>query len=358
MAHAALDAFHPAVSEWFSERFDAPTPAQVRGWSAIRAGRPTLIAAPTGSGKTLAAFLTAIDGLVREACAAGEDGLPDETRVVYVSPLKALSNDIERNLHAPLQGIQRALARRGLPEAAVRAAVRTGDTPGAVRQSMLRRPPHLLVTTPESLYILLTSARGREMLATTRTIIVDEIHALVGNKRGAHLALTVERLAAQARARVGAPPLRIGLSATQRPIEEVAAYLVGAPDAVEPGPAQEDISNISSAPEIIDEGHRRAADLALELPRSPLTAVMSNEVWQEVYDRLAALIEGHRTTLIFVNTRRMAERVTRHLAERVGADRVGAHHGSMAKEKRLRCEQRLKAGELAALVSTASLELG
>ncbi len=353
MAHTALDAFHPAVSEWFAQSFAAPTPAQVRGWSAIRSRRPTLIAAPTGSGKTLAAFLTAIDSLVREASErGGERELPDETRVVYVSPLKALSNDIERNLHAPLAGIQRALERRGLPPAPLRVAVRTGDTPSSARQAMLRRPPHLFVTTPESLYILLTSARGREMLATTRTIIVDEIHALVGNKRGAHLALTVERLAALARDRVGAAPLRVGLSATQRPIEEVAAYLVGS------WPRDQAINRAREAVEIIDEGHRREADLALELPGSPLSAVMSHEVWAEVYDRIAALIQGHKTTLVFVNTRRMAERVTRHLAERVGAERIGAHHGSMSKEKRLRCEQRLKAGELAAIVSTASLELG
>src|SRR5271168_4024679 len=327
--------FHPAVSAWFSGRFSAPTPAQAAAWPAILAGQHVLIAAPTGSGKTLAAFLAAIDGLVRQGL-AGELG--DETQIVYVSPLKALSNDIRRNLDAPLAGIREALQAQGLPDVDIRSWVRTGDTPPGERERMRRRPPHIVVTTPESLYILLGSESGRKMLATTRTVIVDEIHAVAPNKRGSHLAISLERLAAIC----GGPLLRVGLSATQKPIEAVARFLVG-PDA---------------ECRIIDTGHRRARDLALEIPSSPLEAVMSGEVWQQVYDRLAELIEAHRTTLVFVNTRRLAERVTRQLSERLGAERVTAHHGSLAKEQRFDAEQRLKAGALKALVATASLELG
>ncbi|HEY1259812.1 MAG TPA: DEAD/DEAH box helicase [Stellaceae bacterium] len=329
--------FHPAVAAWFEESFAAPTAAQAEAWPAIRGGENVLIAAPTGSGKTLAAFLAAIDGLVRQGV-EGEGGLADETQIVYVSPLKALSNDIKRNLEAPLAGIRAALAAQGLPELDIRAWVRTGDTAPGERTRMHRRPPHIVVTTPESLYILLGSESGRAMLKTTRTVIVDEIHALAPSKRGAHLALSLERLAALC----GGPLLRIGLSATQKPIETVARFLVG-PDA---------------RCRIIDTGHIRARDLALEVPPSPLEPVMSGEVWKEVYDRLAELIGGHRTTLVFTNTRRMAERVTRQLSERVGEDRVTAHHGSLAKEQRLDAEQRLKHGQLGALVATASLELG
>jgi ATP-dependent Lhr-like helicase len=328
--------FHPAVAAWFERSFAAPTAAQTEAWPAIQAGRHVLIAAPTGSGKTLAAFLAAIDALVRQGL-AGE--LRDETQIVYVSPLKALSNDIRRNLEMPLAGIREVLREQGLPEVEIRSWVRTGDTPAGERQQMGRRPPHIVVTTPESLYILLGSGSGRAMLKTTRTVIVDEIHAVAGNKRGGHLAVSLERLAAL----TGGELLRIGLSATQKPIATVARFLVGAG---------------GDECAIVDTGHRRARDLAIEVPSSPLEAVMSGDVWQEVYDRLAELVREHRTTLVFVNTRRLVERVTRHLSERLGADQVTAHHGSLAKELRLDAEQRLKAGALKALVATASLELG
>jgi ATP-dependent helicase Lhr and Lhr-like helicase len=337
-----LDHFHPAVRNWFAKQFTAPTEPQLRAWPSIREGRHTLIAAPTGSGKTLAAFLAAIDSLVRQAA---ENSLPETTQVVYVSPLKALSNDIQHNLQVPLEGIQGEFQSLRLGEAKIRTLVRTGDTPAAERTAMLRQPPHILVTTPESLYILLTSEGGRRMLSTTRTLIVDEIHALVSNKRGSHLALSVERL----QALVGHELLRIGLSATQRPIEEVARYLVGN-DGLSGGN--------TPACNIIDSGHARRLDLSIEVPPSPLEAVMSGEVWQEVYDRLAQLIREHRTTLVFTNTRRMAERVARHLGERLGAENVGAHHGSIARQQRLAVEQQLKTGALQALVATTSLELG
>ena len=331
-----LDTFHPAVSAWFRRAFAAPTPAQVEAWPAIRAGRPVLVAAPTGSGKTFAAFLAAIDGLVRDGL---EGTLADETRIVYVSPLKALSNDINRNLAAPLVGISDELRALGLPDVAIRTFVRTGDTPQADRTRAAKHPPHIVVTTPESLYILLGSDSGRKMLGTTRTIIVDEIHAIAGTKRGSHLALSLERLDALAGRRV----TRVGLSATQNPIEEVAKFLVGGGE---------------QRCTIVDSGHVRQRDLALEVPSAPLEAVMSNDVWTEVYDRLAELIAEHRTTLVFVNTRRLAERVARHLSERIGKENVTAHHGSLAKELRLDAEQRLKGGQLKALVATASLELG
>src|SRR3984893_12793207 len=333
--------FHPAVAAWFDATFHAPTEAQAQAWPAIKAGHNVLIAAPTGSGKTLAAFLAAIDGLVRQALAKK---LPEETRIVYVSPLKALSNDIQRNLVAPLAGIRERLRAQGPPDVEIRTWVRTGDTPAGERERMRRRPPHIIVTTPESLYILLGSQSGRAMLATTRTVIVDEIHALAPNKRGSHLALSLERLGALTGRRL----TRIGLSATQRPIEAVAHFLVGNQAAATGTP---DCT-------IIDTGHQRGRDLAIELPDSPLEAVMSAEVWEQVYRRLAELIEAHRTTLIFVNTRRMAERVTRQLSDRLGEENVTAHHGSLAKEARFDAEQRLKHGKLKALVATASLELG
>jgi ATP-dependent Lhr-like helicase len=336
---SALHSFHPAVAAWFARTFDAPTPAQARAWPAIQAGQHVLVAAPTGSGKTFAAFLAAIDQLVKEGLSGA---LPDETRVLYVSPLKALSNDIQRNLEAPLKGIREELAALQLPDVAIRAVVRTGDTLQSERASMRRRAPHVVVTTPESLYILLTSQSGRDMLRTTRTVIVDEIHAIAGNKRGTHLALSLERL----RALTGRRLIRIGLSATQKPISEVAAFLVGLGSS-----SGEDCT-------IVDGGHARSRDLALELPPAPLEAVMSGEVWTQIYDRLAELVREHRSTLVFVNTRRLAERVARHLSERVGEENVTAHHGSLAKELRLRAEQRLKRGELKALVATASLELG
>ncbi len=350
-----LELFHPAVARWFAKSFPAATPPQEQAWPAIKEHRNTLIAAPTGSGKTLAAFLAAIDDLVR----LGVEGkLDDTTHVVYVSPLKALSNDIQRNLQLPLAGIQEELRALGLPEVNIRTFVRTGDTPAGERTAMVKRPPHIVVTTPESLYILLTSEGGRRMLQTTRTLIVDEIHAVVGDKRGSHLALSIERLeqlvqqhqteSSKLETR-NSKIVRIGLSATQRPIEEVARFLVGNANI-----------NSDNTPNctIIDTGHTRRLDLAIELPESPWQAVMSGEVWEEIYDRLAQLIREHKTTLVFVNTRRLAERVSRHLGERLGDENIAAHHGSLAREQRLAAEQRLKAGELSALVATASLELG
>ncbi|HXC39700.1 MAG TPA: DEAD/DEAH box helicase, partial [Burkholderiales bacterium] len=350
-----LQGFHPAVSAWFERAFGAPTEAQWRAWPAIQSGGHALIAAPTGSGKTLAAFLAAIDALVRRG-ASGT--LPDETTVVYVSPLKALSNDIHINLEVPIEGIRAELKALGLPDVEVRSFVRTGDTQQAAREAMKRRPPHIVVTTPESLYILLGSKSGRDMLATTRSVIVDEIHALAAGKRGSHLALSLERLDALAMSRGGRPLQRIGMSATQKPIEEVANFLVGAP--VEPSALPGTLLSIERDTRcaIIDIGYTRKRDLQIVVPPSPLEAVMSNEVREEVYDQLAALAREHRTTLIFVNTRRMAERAARHLSERLGKEQVAAHHGSLARESRLAAEQRLKRGELRALVATASLELG
>ena len=332
-----MQRFHPAVQSWFQMSLGAPTPVQERAWSAIASGRDTLIAAPTGSGKTLAAFLWSLDALQREGL---EQPLPDEVRVVYVSPLKALSSDIHKNLAEPRRGIRaRAEALGGPVPGRITAAVRTGDTPQAERAAMLRTPPHILVTTPESLYLLLTSERSREMLRTARTVIVDEIHAVIGSRRGSHLALTLERLDHV----VGRQLQRIGLSATQKPVEEVGRFLVGAR---------------RGEPAIIDVGHKRELDLALVLPRAPLETVMSHETWEEIYDRIAELVGGHRTTLVFGNTRKMVERVARHLSERLGEEHVAAHHGSLAKETRLDAEDRLKHGRLKVLVATSSLELG
>ncbi len=328
--------FHPAVCAWFTQTFAAATACQQQAWPAIKQGRHTLITAPTGSGKTLAAFLSAIDDLIRLGSERGF--LEDQTQVLYVSPLKALSNDIDKNLQQPISGTRNQFLSLGLPDIEITTAVRTGDTTPGDREKMRRKPPHILVTTPESFYIMLTSESGRKMLSTVRSVIVDEIHALADNKRGAHLALSLERL----QALVTQPLTRIGLSATQRPIERVAKYLVGRDQACT----------------IIDTGHVRERDLAIEMPKSPLEAVMAAEVWSEVYDRLAALISEHRSTLIFVNTRRLAERAARFLSERLGEDVVTAHHGSLAKEHRLDAEQRLKAGRLGALVATASMELG
>jgi ATP-dependent Lhr-like helicase len=333
--------FHPAVAKWFTGHFVHPTPAQAQAWPAIKAGRHTLIAAPTGSGKTLAAFLAAIDDLVRQGV---EGTLADATQVVYVSPLKALSNDISRNLEAPLAGIRAELRQSGLPDVEIRTWVRTGDTSSSERERMRRRPPHILVTTPESLYVLLGSQSGRKMLATTRLVIVDEIHAVAPNKRGVHLSLSLERLGILC----GQKLQRIGLSATQNPIQTIGRLLVGSGSDGAGGPQLT----------VIDIGYQRDRDLQIEVPDSPLEAVMSGEVWQQVYERLTRLIEGHRTTLVFVNTRRMAERVARELSERLGDGAVTAHHGSMAKDQRLSAEQRLKHGKLKALVATASLELG
>ncbi len=329
-----LTHFHPAVRDWFSRSFTAPTSAQMQAWAAIRGGTHTLVAAPTGSGKTLAAFLCAINTLVQRA---GAGQLRNETEVLYISPLKALSNDIQRNLETPLTQIQEDAFSHGLPGTTIRAMVRSGDTPQGERDAMRRNPPHILVTTPESVYILLTSDSGRRMLRNVRTVIVDEIHALANSKRGAHLALSLERLGAL----TGQPLQRIGLSATQKPIEDIARFLSGGAPCT-----------------IVDAGHVRPRDLALELPLSPLEAVMSGEVWSEVYDRLTELILQHRTTLVFVNQRRAAERVARALSERLGEQFVTSHHGSLSREHRLHAEQRLKAGQLRALVATASLELG
>ena len=334
---AALAGFHPAVSAWFRATFPTVTAAQARAWPLIRQRRSTLIAAPTGSGKTLTAFLAVIDDLVHRGLET-EGGLPDETLVVYISPLKALSNDIQINLQNPLAGITEQLRAMGLPPLHINTAVRTGDTPQKERTAMRKTAPHILVTTPESLYVLLGSDSGRKMLSTARTVIVDEIHAIAASKRGSHLALSLERL----QALCAEPLTRIGLSATQKPIEAVSRYLVGR----------------DRPCEIIDIGHARPRDLGIEVPPVPLSAVMANDVWELVYDRLAALAREHRTTLIFVNTRRLAERVSRHLSERLGKDAVAAHHGSLAKEFRLDAEQRLKRGELQVLIATASLELG
>ncbi len=331
------DQFHPAVKLWFDQNFSGPSPCQQQAWPAIAGGKHTLVAAPTGSGKTLAAFLAGIDQLVRTGLG---EGLQDETHILYISPLKALSNDIHRNLEQPLAGIDRILLEQGHPKIFIRAMVRTGDTPAAQRVAMSKKPPHILVTTPESLYILLTSDSGRRMLKSVRTVIVDEIHAVAGTKRGAHLALSLERLEL-----TGHAPTRIGLSATQRPIESIASFLLG---------SERPVSECS----IIDTGHRRSLDLGLELPGLPLEALLSGQAASGIYDRLSDLIRRHTTTLVFVNTRRMAERVARHLSERLDPGAITSHHGSLAREQRLDAEMRLKSGSLRALVATASLELG
>ena len=332
----ALDWAHPIVREWFLSKLGVPTEPQEQGWPHILRGTTTLISAPTGSGKTLAAFLACIDRLVRKAL-AGE--LQDRTEVLYVSPLKALSNDIKVNLEVPLGEIQRLAMERGLLMPEIRAAVRTGDTLMHERRAMLQRPPHILVTTPESLYILLTAEKSREVLKSVDTVIVDEIHAVADDKRGTHLAISLERLDELTER----PLLRIGLSATQKPIEVIAHFLTGCgrPD-----------------PVIVQIGHQRQVDLAVEVPGSELGPVATHEMWGEIYDRIAELVRQHRSTLVFVNTRRLAERVAHHLAERLGAEAVATHHGSLSRKLRLAAEKKLKAGEIQALVATASLELG
>jgi ATP-dependent helicase Lhr and Lhr-like helicase len=332
----SLDWAHPIVREWFLERFASPTEPQELGWPHILARRTTVISAPTGSGKTLAAFLACIDRLVRKALTGA---LQDRTEVLYISPLKALGNDIQKNLEVPLGEILSKAAQHGLLMPEIRVGVRTGDTLMHERRNMLARPPHILVTTPESLYILLTAERSRAILRTVDTVIVDEIHAVADDKRGAHLALSLERLEAL----LPKPPVRIGLSATQKPIESIAQFLAG--------------SN-RPAPVVVDTGHGRPLDIAIEVPPSELGPVASNEMWGEIYDRIAALVLQHRSTLVFVNTRRLSERVAHHLAERLGKEAVAAHHGSLSRKLRLAAERKLKAGEVRVLVATASLELG
>jgi ATP-dependent Lhr-like helicase len=327
---------HPLVAEWFVRKFGTPTEPQEQGWPHILAGRTTLISAPTGSGKTLAAFLACIDRLVRKALAGD---LTDRTEVLYVSPLKALGNDIQKNLEGPLGEILALAGERGLLMPEIRTAVRTGDTLAHERRSMLKRPPHILVTTPESLYILLTADKSRAILRDVETVIVDEIHAVADDKRGAHLTLSLERLEALSHR----PPIRIGLSATQKPIEEVAHFLTGS------GRAD---------PVIVDIGHKRKLDLGIEVPPMPLGPVASNEMWDTIYDRLVALVAEHRSTLVFVNTRRMAERLCHELGERIGEENVAAHHGSLSRKLRLAAEKKLKEGQVRVLVATASLELG
>lgn len=334
--------FHPVIARWFRKTFAGPTNVQVEGWSEIARGVDTLIAAPTGSGKTLAAFLWAINRLVE----AGESGaLEDRTQVVYISPLKALSNDIEKNLRGPLSEIKALAESAGNPLPEIRIAVRTGDTPSRERQLQVKRPPHILITTPESLYILLTAERSRAMLRKSVTVIVDEIHAVAGNKRGAHLALSLERLDLLA----GKPLQRIGLSATQKPVEEVARLLVGA------GRCEPDGSPRCA---IVNAGHRREMDVRVESGEAAFGAIATHEFLSEIYDRIAGLVEQHHTTIVFVNTRRLVERVAHALGERLGKDKVAAHHGSLSRETRLAAEVGLKSGALPVVVATASLELG
>ena len=348
-----LEGFHPLVAGWFERRFGTPTDSQLRGWPAIRSGEDVLIAAPTGSGKTLAAFLSCLDALLRQGLAGT---LQPRTQVLYISPLKALSNDVRKNLEEPLAELRTLAAEQGLLLPLVRTAVRTGDTPSKERAAVFREPPHVLITTPESLYVLLTSEGGRRLLAPVRTVIVDEIHAVARDKRGAHLALSLERLEAVCEAR----PQRIGLSATQRPIEEIARFLTGTSG----------VEATSQRPRatIIDLGHLRALDLAIEVPRDEICAVPSKEQWADVLDRVAQLVREHKSTLVFVNTRRQVERVCHALEQRLAGwrpdgrsatdENVAAHHGSLSRETRLRAEEKLKAGELRAVVATASLELG
>lgn len=339
-ASASLSWAHPLVTEWFAQNLGIPTEPQEQGWPHIVAGEDTLISSPTGSGKTLAAFLACIDGLVRKSLAGT---LESRTEVLYVSPLKALGNDIRKNLETPLAGIAALAASQGLQAPEIRTAVRTGDTSALERRSMLKTPPHILVTTPESLYILLTAEKSRAVLKDVKTVIVDEIHAAAGDKRGAHLALSLERLDALVTTGCRRLPVRIGLSATQQPIELMAQFLGG---------------TARPEPKIVQIGHRRAMDLGVEIPSSELGPVATNEMWDEVYDRVAALARTHRSTLVFVNTRRLVERVSHHLAKRLGEEAVAAHHGSLSRKLRLAAEQKLKAGEAQVLVATASLELG
>ncbi len=337
--HEALQPCHPAVRDWFHETLGEPTEPQIRGWPVIREGRDVLIAAPTGSGKTLTAFLACLDGLYR---AASEGTLTDETQVLYVSPLKALGNDVQKNLLLPLEQLRARAKEQGFVLPDIRVMVRSGDTPAHERAAMVKKPPHILITTPESLYLYLTAHKSRETLRGVRTVVVDEIHALARDKRGSHFALSLERL----KALTGRSPQMIGLSATTRPLDRLAHFLVGSP-------------REGRAPcEVVQVGHVRPWELWLETPEDELTAVPTHEMWGQLYDRMAALTAEHRTILVFSNTRRLAERVAHDLGERLGHQHVAAHHGSMARELRLHAEQRLKSGGLKVMVATASLELG
>src|SRR5438445_7362057 len=352
-----LSLVHPLIAEWFHRQVGQLTDVQAQAWPVIQSGADVLIAAPTGSGKTLAAFLSCIDHLFKQALARE---LEDQTQVLYVSPLKALSNDIQKNLQQPLAEIGNAALSAGLLMPELRVLVRTGDTPMTERQQMLKRPPHILVTTPESFFILLTAEKSRRLLQTVQTVIVDEIHAVAPNKRGAHLALSLERLEALTLTK----PQRIGLSATQRPIETVARFLVGNRQPSHTclfAPITPDASRLMSPCQIIDVGHKREMDLAVEVPKDELSAVATNAIWPDVYDRVAELVRQHRSTLVFVNTRPLAERVSHSLEDRLGhlgRAVVAAHHGSLSRQIRLSAEERLKSGKTRVVVATASLELG
>ena len=337
-----LSHFHPIIAGWFTERIGSPTQVQEKSWPALRSGHHALIAAPTGSGKTLAAFLTCLDTLLQRAI---NQDLRDETQIIYISPIKALGNDIQKNLRTPLGEISTRALEAGFLLPQFRVEVRTGDTPTKDRQQLLKRPPHILVTTPESLFLLLTARKSREILRTVQTVIVDEIHALAGNKRGSHLALSLERLDALTTTKTN----RIGLSATQKPLEEIAKFLVGGSTRPTwaPHPCH-----------LVDIGQRRDMDLAIETPKDELGAVTTNAIWSDIYDRLTELIETHRSTLVFVNTRRLAERLAHHLTERLGEDSVATHHGSLSRRMRLSAEDRLKQGHTRVVIATASLELG
>ena len=337
---AVLQAFHPIVATWFADRFGSPTQPQILGWPQIAKQRDTLIAAPTGSGKTLAAFLACLDRLIRQGL---HTPLPNASQILYVSPLKALSNDIYRNLETPLAELEHTATQLGHVFPNITAAVRTGDTTPYQREKMARKPPHIVVTTPESLYLLLTSRRGRQALSTVQTIIVDEIHAIARDKRGAHLTLSLERLDRLVTQNGEPKPARIGLSATQRPIETIAHMLVGAG---------------RELPYIVDAGHARTLDLAIEITDDELGPIASHEQMGRMFDRIAHLAGQHKTTLVFVNTRRLVERVSHQLEQRLGENQVVAHHGSMSRKMRFAAEQKLKTGDVCCAVATASLELG
>ncbi len=343
-----LSHFHPIIAQWFQKRFVTPTDVQQASWPTILDGSHALIAAPTGSGKTLAAFLTCIDSLFKQSL---HGALEDKTQVLYVSPLKALSNDVQINLRQPLVEISALAFEAGHLSPEIRVEVRTGDTPAKNLRQLILRPPHILITTPESLFLLLTAQKSRPILQTVRTIIIDEIHAVASNKRGAHLALSLERL----QALTTVPPNRIGLSATQHPIEEVAKFLVGQAHVTHEVKVH---TSPALACSIVNMGQRRAMDLAVEVPKDELSAVGTNAIWADIYDRLTELIQTHRSTLVFVNTRRLTERLAHHLTERLGEDHVAAHHGSLSRRLRLSAEARLKSGQTRVVVATASLELG